>query len=73
MIDHREPNIVEYFSCLSRLITNNARYTREIKSRSEMTKVTFDKKILFTGKCGLNLRKINYKNINFFSNDTCRF
>jgi hypothetical protein len=48
---------VEYFSYLGRMIKNNARCTREIKSRIAMAKATFNKKTLFTSKLDLNLRK----------------
>jgi hypothetical protein len=40
------------------MITNDARCTREIKSRIAMAKAAFDKKkTLFTSKLALNLRK----------------
>ena len=39
------------------MIANDARCTREIKSRTVMEKVAFNKKILFTGKLDLNPRK----------------
>jgi hypothetical protein len=40
------------------MITNNARCTREIKSRVAMTKAPFNrKKTIFTSKLDLNLRK----------------
>jgi hypothetical protein len=40
------------------MITNNARCTREIKSRIAMEKAAFNKKkTLFTSKLDLNLRK----------------
>jgi hypothetical protein len=39
------------------MITNDARCTCEIKSRTVMTKAAFNKKILFTSKLDLNLRK----------------
>jgi hypothetical protein len=31
MVDHKQLENVEYFSCLGRMITNDARCTREIK------------------------------------------
>jgi hypothetical protein len=49
MIDHRQRKNVEYFNYLARVIINDAKYTCEIKSRTDMTKVTFDKKMLFNG------------------------
>jgi hypothetical protein len=39
------------------MITNDARYTREIKSRIAMAKAAFNKKTLFTTKLDLSLRK----------------
>jgi hypothetical protein len=39
---------VEYFNCLNSIITNNARCTREIKSRIAMAKAAFNRKIFFT-------------------------
>jgi hypothetical protein len=49
---------VEYFNYLGSLVTNDARCTREIKSRIAMLKGAFNKKALFTSKLDLNLRKI---------------
>jgi len=39
------------------MIPNNARCVHAIISRVAMTKAAFNKKILFTSKLGLNLRK----------------
>jgi hypothetical protein len=39
------------------MITNDARCTREIKSRIAMAKAAFNKKTLFTSRLDLNLRK----------------
>jgi hypothetical protein len=39
------------------MITNDARCTREIKSRIAMAKAAFNKKTLFTSKLHLNLSK----------------
>jgi hypothetical protein len=40
------------------MVTNDARYTREIKCRIAMAKAPCNsKKIVFTGKLDLNLRK----------------
>jgi hypothetical protein len=40
------------------MVTNDARYTSEIKSRVSMAKSTFsEKKTLFSSKLDLNLRK----------------
>jgi hypothetical protein len=49
---------VEYFNYLSSTITNDARCTREIKSRIAKAKAAFNmKRNLFTSKLDLNLRK----------------
>jgi hypothetical protein len=47
------PKSVEYLNYLG--ITNVATCTREIKSRTDMAKASFDKKMLFTWKLGLSL------------------
>jgi hypothetical protein len=39
------------------MLPNDARCTREIKSRIAMAKAAFNKKALFTSKLDLNLRK----------------
>jgi len=57
MTDQKQPENVEYFSCLSHMITNDARCTREIKSRIVMGKANFNKKTFFTSKLNLHLRK----------------
>jgi hypothetical protein len=57
MIDQKELDNVEYFNYLGS-ITNDARCTREIKSRIAMAKAAFNKKTtLFTSKLDLNFRK----------------
>jgi hypothetical protein len=57
-IDQKQLENVEYFKCLGRMITNDARCTREIKSRIDITKAAFSrKKNIFTCKLDLNLRK----------------
>jgi hypothetical protein len=48
---------MEHFNYLGSMITNDARCTREIKSRIAMAKAAFNKKTLFTNKLDLNLRK----------------
>ena len=49
---------VECFKYLGSLLTNDGRWTREIKSRIPMAKAAFSKKkTLFTSKLDLNLRK----------------
>jgi hypothetical protein len=45
------------FNYLGSLITDDARCTYEIKSRTAMAKAAFNKKTLFTNKFDLNLRK----------------
>jgi hypothetical protein len=58
MIDQKQLENVEYFNYLGSMITSDARCTREIKSRIAMAKAPFNKKkILFTSKLDLNLRK----------------
>jgi hypothetical protein len=49
---------VEYFTYLGSTIANDARCTREIKSRIAMAKAAFNKKkVLFTKKLDLNIKK----------------
>jgi hypothetical protein len=48
---------VEYFNYLGSMVTNDARCTREIKTRIAMAKAAFNKNNLFTSKLYLNLRK----------------
>jgi hypothetical protein len=57
MIDKKQLENVEYFNYLGSKITNDARCTREIKSRIAMAKADFNKMTLFTSKLDLNLRK----------------
>jgi hypothetical protein len=58
MIDQKQLENVEYLSYLGSMITNDARCTREIKSRIVMAKSSFNKKkTLFTSKLDLSLRK----------------
>jgi hypothetical protein len=48
---------VECFNCLGSMITNDARRTREMKSRIAMAKSAFSKKkTFFTSKFDANLR-----------------
>jgi hypothetical protein len=52
-----QPENVEYFSSLSSLITNGARWARKMKSRIVMAKTALkNKKTLFTNKMDLNIR-----------------
>jgi hypothetical protein len=53
---------VEYIICLSNMITNEEKCTREIKSRIDMAREGFNsKKTLFIIKLDLNLRKKLFK------------
>jgi hypothetical protein len=47
MIDQNQPENAEYFKYFDSMITNDARCTREIKSRIAMTEATFNKTRLF--------------------------
>jgi hypothetical protein len=58
MIHQKQLKNVEYFNPLDRLTINDARRTREIKSRITVTKIACNKeKTLLTNKLDLNLRK----------------
>jgi hypothetical protein len=58
MVHKKQPENVEYFKYFGTILTNDARGTREIKSRVDMAKATFnEKKTLFSSKLDLNLRK----------------
>jgi len=58
MIDQKQLENVECFKYLGSMLTNDGRCTCEIKSRIAMAKAVFKKKkILFTSKLNLNLRK----------------
>jgi hypothetical protein len=58
IIDQKQLENVEYFNYFGSMITNDARCTREIKSRIAMAKAAFNKKkTLFTSKLDLNFRK----------------
>jgi len=48
MIDQKHPENVEYFNSLDSLITNDARYTWEIKYTTAMAKTAFNKKKALT-------------------------
>jgi outer membrane protein assembly factor BamA len=57
VIDEKQLEKVQYFSSMDSMITNNARYTCEVKSRIIMAKAAFNKnKALFTSKLDSNLR-----------------
>ena len=63
MLDQKQPENVEYFSCLGSMITYDARCPWEIKSRMAMAKATFNKKkkTLVTSKLDLNFKKVDQK------------
>jgi alkyl hydroperoxide reductase subunit AhpC len=48
IIDQKQLEIVEYFNYLRSMITNDARFTREIKSTIVMAKAAFNKKKIFS-------------------------
>jgi len=57
-VDQNQMGIVEYFSCLGSLITNDARCTRDTKSWIAMANTALnEKKNLFASKLDLNLSK----------------
>jgi hypothetical protein len=58
LIDQRQPKNVEYFNYFCSMITNDVRFTREIKARIAIANAVFNKKkTLFTSKLDLNLKK----------------
>ena len=59
MIDQKQQENVEFFKYLGSMLTNDARFTCEIKSRIAMAKAAFSKKKknLFTSTLDLNLRR----------------
>jgi hypothetical protein len=57
MTDQKQLENVKYLNYLSSMITNDARCTREIKSRTATAKAACNKKNLFTSKLNLYLRK----------------
>jgi hypothetical protein len=57
MIGQKQLYNVECFKYLGSVLTNDGRCTSEIKIRIAMAKAVFNKKILFTSKLDLNLRK----------------
>jgi hypothetical protein len=57
MTQQKQLENVEYFNYLGSMITNDAKYAHESKSRIAMAKAAFNKKKnLFTSKLDLNLR-----------------
>jgi len=58
MTDQKQPENVKCFKYLGSMLTNDGRYTCEIKSRIVVEKAVFNKKkTFFTTKLDLNLRK----------------
>jgi hypothetical protein len=57
MRDQKQLQNVEYVRSLGSLIIQDATCTREIKSRISMAKARLKKKVLFSSKLDLNLRK----------------
>jgi hypothetical protein len=60
-IHQKQAENVEYFSSLGSMITNDARCTGEIKSRTATAKVAHQEEDLFTSKLDLELRKKRVK------------
>jgi hypothetical protein len=61
IIDRKQLENVEYFKCLGTIITNNARCTREIKSKISVEKPEFNRKKTFHYKLSFNLKKKHVK------------
>jgi hypothetical protein len=57
MIDKKQLENVEYFNYLGSMITNDARCTREIKSRIAVAKTAFNKKKTFHQQTGLQFKE----------------
>jgi len=58
MVDQKQPENVESFKYLGRILTNNGSCTCEIKCRTAMAEAAFNKKrALFTSTLDLELRK----------------
>ena len=58
MIDQKQLENVECLKCLGSILTNDERFTCEIKSTIAMAKAAFNKKkTVFTSKLELNLRR----------------
>jgi hypothetical protein len=65
MIDQKHIENEKYFNYQDSVLTNDAIYTREIKSRTVMSQAAFSKKFLFTRRLDLNLRTKPTKRYNF--------
>ena len=57
MIDQKQLENVEYFNCVSSVITNDARCTREIKARIAMAKAAFSRQKTFHQQTGLKFKE----------------
>jgi hypothetical protein len=57
MIDQKQLENVEYFKSLGSLVTNVARCTHKMETRTAMAKAAFNKETLFTSKLDINVRK----------------
>ena len=57
MIDHKHPENVEYFNYFGGMITNDARFAREIISMIVMGKATFNKKKSLHQQTGLEYKE----------------
>jgi hypothetical protein len=62
IIDRKQAQNVKHFEYVGSTITNDARYTRDIKSSTVMAKAAFNKKKnLFISKFSLSIRKVLVK------------
>jgi hypothetical protein len=57
MIDQKQLENVEYFNYLGSMVTNDARCTREIKSKIAMAKAAFNKKKTLHQQTGLKFKE----------------
>jgi hypothetical protein len=64
LIDQKQREYVEYFNYLGSLVTSDARYVSEIKSRIIKAKQHSTRRIIFTRKLDLNLESSLY-NVTF--------
>jgi hypothetical protein len=75
MIDQQLENLGS-LNCVGGVTTNDARCTRDIKSKIAMAKGEFNKKTVFTSKLDLNLRKklvtCYIWNIEFYGTETSK-
>jgi hypothetical protein len=76
MVHQTQLEVAEYFNNFCSLLTSGARWTSEIKSRIIMAKESFNKKkVLFTSKLDLNLRKKQakyyFRSTSYYGAETC--